>query len=151
VSLLHSSRSNRPGFSLLELMVVIAIMSALAAVVAPVVFRHVGDARVQAARNQIEIFSLALDTYYADATAYPTTHQGLDALRRRPVVAPQPLEWRGPYLKREVPLDPWGRPYEYRFPGARGPHEYEVFSYGRDGAPGGEGEDADIGTVAESP
>lgn len=136
----------RGGFTLLEVIIVLAVMATLMAVVAPVLFTHVGDARITAARSQMEVFAMALDSYYTDAMSYPTTAQGLDALRRRPEAAPVPRRWRGPYLRRAAPADPWDRPYIYVSPGTHDPESYDLSSLGRDGLPGGAGEDADITT-----
>lgn len=132
------------GFTLIELLVVIAIIATLAAVVAPAVFSHVSDAKTEAARSQIEIFSLALDSYRLDNDTYPTTEQGLSALRSIPQAGSHPRNWRGPYLRKEVPIDPWGRPYVYSAPGKANPASYDCYTLGRDGKVGGEGEDADI-------
>lgn len=140
----RSARIAMRGFTLLELLVVIAIIATLAAVVAPAVFRNVGDAKVNAARSQIEIFALALDSYRLDNDVFPTTAQGLDALRVLPTIGEPPRNWRGPYLRKLVPRDPWGRPYLYVVPGKENPTSYDVYTLGRDGAIGGEGEDADI-------
>lgn len=138
------SRSSRAGFTLLELIVVIVVIAILAGLVGPMVFGNVSDARTQAARAQIEMFGLALDNYRLDNDSYPVTEQGLAALRSRPAAPPEPRRWRGPYLRKEVPNDPWDRPYVYRSPGTENPTGYDLFSLGRDGRPGGEGEDADI-------
>ena len=104
----------RAGFTLIELLVVIAIIAVLAGVVAPEVLRNAGDAKAQAARSQVEMFGLALDAYRLDNDEYPTTEQGLAALRTMPVVGGRngalPRRWRGPYLRRVVPDDPWGTP-----------------------------------------
>lgn len=132
------------GFTLLELLVVLAIIATLAAVVAPSIFRHVGDAKTDAARSQIEIFALALDAYRLDTDQYPSSTQGLAALRAKPVTGDVPPAWRGPYLRKEVPPDPWGRPYVYVAPGVVNPASYDLYSLGRDGKPGGSGEDADV-------
>lgn len=135
------------GLTLIELLVVIVVLGVLATLVAPNIFQHVGTAKAATARSQIELLAAALDAYRLDNDTYPTTEQGLEALRREPLIEPRPRNWRGPYLRKEVPLDPWGRPYIYRRTGhaANGEgFEYELLSYGRDGAPGGEGEDADI-------
>ena len=132
------------GFTLLEMLVVITVIAILAGVVSPLVFRNVGDAKSSAARSQIEIFGLALDSYRLDNDYYPSTSQGLDALVRVPSGSPAPRQWRGPYLKRAVPLDPWGRPYVYRSPGDSNPTSYDLLTLGRDGAAGGDGEDADL-------
>lgn len=131
------------GFTLIEVIVVIAVVSILASLVSPMIFRNVGDAKSTAARAQIEIFVLALDAYRLDNGRYPATEEGLEALRRAPPEGHAP-RWRGPYLRREVPLDPWGQPYLFRSPGVENPDSYDLLSLGRDGAPGGEGEDADV-------
>lgn len=134
----------RRGFTLIEMLVVIAVIAVLAAVVSPMVFRNVSDAKSTAARAQIETFGLALDAYRLDNDYYPSTTQGLAALMRRPEGNPEARGWRGPYLRREVPLDPWDRPYLYRSPGDSSPATFDLYSLGRDGQSGGEGEDADI-------
>jgi general secretion pathway protein G len=129
---------------LLELLVVIAIIATLAAVVAPAVFRNVGDAKTSAAKSQIEIFAMALNSYRLDNDSYPTTDQGLEALRTLPAGGDAPPNWKGPYLSRLVPPDPWGHPYIYVAPGRGNPTSFDVYSLGRDGKQGGESEDADI-------
>jgi general secretion pathway protein G len=135
---------HRRAFTLIELLVVIAIIGVLAAVVAPSIFRNVGDAKVTSAKTQIEQFATALNQYRLDSDVYPTTEQGLVALRTLPTVGDPPRNWRGPYLSRVVPLDPWGRPYVYLAPGTENPESYDLYSLGRDGKIGGEGEDADV-------
>lgn len=154
----RTSRAARVGFTLLELMVVIAIIATLAAVVAPSIFRNAGDAKVAAAQSQIEILSLALNQYRLDNDMFPTTRQGLEALRTMPVAddpAHSPRNWRGPYLSRAVPLDPWGRPYIYVAPGMVNPGSFDLYTLGRDGLRGGSGEDADVtswgGSVGDAP
>jgi general secretion pathway protein G len=132
--------SREAGFTLLELLVVMVILGLLAGFVAPKFFAHIGKSEVQAARSQIDSFEKALDQYRLDTGHYPSTEQGLAALVEKPDGEPH---WGGPYLKRSVPKDPWGHPYQYRYPGEKG--EVDVFSYGKDGQPGGEGEAADIG------
>ena len=134
----------RAGFTLIELLVVIAIITTLAAVVGPSIFGNVGEARRSAAKSQLEIFALALDQYRLDADAYPTSAQGLDALRAMPVGDGTPGRWRGPYLRQPVPLDPWGRPWLYVAPGVQNPESYDLYTLGRDGRVGGEGEDEDL-------
>jgi general secretion pathway protein G len=128
------------GFTLLELLVVIVIIGLLAGYVAPRYFGQVGKSEVQVARAQLDSLEKALDQYRLDTRHYPTAEQGLDALVNKPT---NEASWSGPYLKKAVPADPWGRPYVYHVPGARG--EYDLYSLGRDGKPGGNGEDADIG------
>ncbi len=132
------------GFTLLELLVVIAIIATLAAVVAPSLFQHVGDANASAAKSQIELFALALDAYGLDNGSYPTTEQGLAALRTLPTAGDPPRNWRGPYLRKVIPMDPWGRPYVFLSPGTVNPKSYDLYSLGRDGKVGGAGEDADV-------
>jgi general secretion pathway protein G len=128
------------GFTLLELLVVIVIIGLLAGYVAPRYFSQVGKSEIQVARAQIDSLEKALDQYRLDMKRYPSAEEGLEALVAKPVNAPT---WSGPYLKKSLPSDPWGRPYQYRTPGQKG--EFEIFSFGRDGKPGGSGEDADIG------
>lgn len=132
------------GFTLIEVLVVIAVIATLVSIVAPAVFQNVGDAKINAARSQIEAFALALETYRMHNGVYPTTEQGLEALRKMPAVGDPPRNWRGPYLRKPVPLDPWSLPYHYESPGRANPESYDLYTLGRDGKPGGEGEDADI-------
>ena len=134
----------RDGFTLIELLVVIIVLGTLATLVAPNIFRHVGAAKETTARAQIEMIGAALDAYRLDAGRYPTTQQGLDALWTAPTTDPRPLGWRGPYLRKATPLDPWGRAYEYRSPGTASGGGFDLLSYGADGREGGTGEDADI-------
>ena len=138
--------SHKPedGFTLIEILVVVVVIGVLAGLVGPMVFRNVSDAKMSAARAQIELFALALDQYRLDNSYYPSTEQGLGALRVRPDGEPRATNWRGPYLRKEVPLDPWNRDYVYHSPPEGGTDEYELLSLGRDGEVGGEGEDADI-------
>jgi len=132
------------GFTLIEILVVIIVLGLLAALVGPRILGRVSEAKSATARTQIELFGLALDNYRLDNGAYPTTEQGLAALQEKPTRDPLPLNWRGPYLKRDVPLDPWGRPYLYKCPGEHTPSGYDLSTLGHDGQVGGEGEDADI-------
>ena len=132
------------GFTLIELLVVLVVIGLLAGLVGPMVFRNVGHAKMTAAKAQLELFGLALDQYRLDNDYYPSTAQGLEALRTTPSGEPAVRNWRGPYLKKPVPPDPWGQPYVYRSPGEENAVTYDLVSYGRDGKPGGEGEDADI-------
>jgi len=127
------------GFTLTELLVVLVIIGLLAALVGPVLYQRINPAKESVARAQIENFMSALDSYYIDVGKFPTQQQGLTALRNRQEGEPK---WNGPYLKKDIPADPWGNPYIYRTPGRNG--GYEVTSYGADGKEGGEGENADI-------
>lgn len=127
------------GFTLLELLVVVAIIGLLVGFVAPRYFGQIGKSEVTAARAQIDALEKALDQYRLDTGHYPSTEQGLAALMQRPQNEPK---WNGPYLRKSVPLDPWGRPYQYRAPGEKG--DFDLLSLGKDGAPGGSGEDADL-------
>jgi len=127
------------GFTLIELLIVMVILGLLAALVGPRMFGKTGKAKQKAAKAQISLFETAVDTYRLDVGKFPTTEQGLQALREKPQDQPK---WDGPYLPKQVPLDPWGNPYEYRSPSEHG--DYEIVSYGADGASGGEGEDSDV-------
>lgn len=138
------TRTVRAGFTLIELLVVIAIIATLAAVVAPSLFGNVGEARRSSAKSQVQIFALALDAYRVDNDGYPTTDQGLQALRTIPVGGDPAQNWKGPYLRQEVPLDPWKRPYVYVAPGVSNPGGYDLYSLGKDGRTGGTGEDEDV-------
>src|SRR5260370_13929540 len=137
-------RERRRGFTLIGLRVVITVIGILAGLVAPMVFSHVGDAKQSAARAQIELFGLALEAYRLDNDYYPSTAQGLEALRAPPGGEPQARGWRGPYLKKTLPPHPWGRPYLYKSPGERNPQAYDLLSLGPHGQPGGPREAADI-------
>jgi general secretion pathway protein G len=139
-----SNRSRSGGFTLIEILVVIAVIAMLAALVGPNVFQHVGTARDATARSQIEMLGAALDAYRLDNARYPTTEQGLAALQSRPGTDPAPNNWRGPYLRKDVPTDPWGGDYLYVSPGEVNTNGYDLVSLGADGEPGGEGEEADI-------
>jgi general secretion pathway protein G len=127
------------GFTLLELLVVMVIIGLLAAYVGPKLFNQIGKSEVKATRAQIDGFQKALDQYRLDTGRYPSTEQGLAALMSKPADEPR---WGGPYLTKALPKDPWQHDYVYRSPGEHG--EYELSSLGRDGQPGGQGEDADI-------
>jgi general secretion pathway protein G len=132
----------RKGFTLLELLVVIVIIGLLAGYVAPRYFSQVGRSEIQVARAQIDALEKALDQFRLDTRHYPNADQGLDSLVTKPTNEPN---WSGPYLKKAVPNDPWGRPYVYRVPGEKS--EFQLFSYGKDGKAGGSGEDADLGIL----
>ncbi|UCH53384.1 MAG: type II secretion system major pseudopilin GspG [Pseudomonadota bacterium] len=127
------------GFTLLELLVVLVILGLLIGYVGPRYFGQVEKSEVKATQAQINALAKALDHYRLDVGRYPTTEQGLASLTKRP---PNEPRWAGPYLEKEAPPDPWGKPYVYRSPGQRG--DYDLLSYGKDGQPGGTGAAADI-------
>lgn len=135
---------DRRGFTLIEILVVIAVIALLATLVAPNVFRHLSTAQDATAQAQIEMLGAALDAYRLDNGRYPTTQQGLQALMTEPTSDPRPRNWRGPYLRKDVPLDPWDNPYVYSSPGTVNPNGFDLLSYGADGRTGGEGDNADI-------
>ena len=128
------------GFTLLELLVVMVLIGLLAGFVAPRYFAQVGKSQVKVARAQVDALDKALDAFRLDVGHYPTSEEGLQALRVQPSGE---ANWAGPYLKKDVPLDPWGRPYVYQQPGTHG-GDFDLLSYGKDGRAGGTGEDADI-------
>jgi general secretion pathway protein G len=140
----HLFPLTQEGFTLIEILVVITVIAILASIVSPMVFRNVGDAKATAAKAQIELLGLALDTYRLHNDHYPSTGQGLAALVGRPAGDPEARDWRGPYLKQGVPDDPWGRAYHYTSPAATDAEGNDLLSYGRDGQAGGTGEDADV-------
>ncbi|MCW7542132.1 type II secretion system major pseudopilin GspG [Aquabacterium sp. A7-Y] len=133
-------RAAQAGFTLLELLVVIAIIGVLMSYVGPRFFGQVGKSEVKVGQAQIDAFRKALDAYRLDVGQYPATAQGLTALTQKPEGS---AKWQGPYLQNSVPPDPWGHAYVYRSPGEQG-RDYEVISYGRDGRPGGDAENADL-------
>jgi general secretion pathway protein G len=136
----HSDKLRRSGgFTLIELLVVMVIIGLLAALVGPRFIRQEEKAKIKAAKAQIELLSTALDTFRLDVGRYPTTEEGLEALRTKPGGLER---WDGPYLKKELPLDPWGKAYVYKSPGEHGP--FDIVSYGADGTSGGEGDNRDI-------
>lgn len=141
--MLIETRGQR-GFTLLEVMVVVVILGILAALVVPKIISRPDEARVLAARQDVASLMQALKLYRLDNQRYPTTEQGLQALVEKPTTSPIPPNWKpGGYVER-LPKDPWGNPYQFLNPGVHG--EIDVFSYGADGAPGGEGIDADLGS-----
>ena len=136
--------SAQRGFTLLEVMVVVVILGILAVLVVPKIISRPDEARVLAARQDIASLMQAMKLYRLDNQRYPATEQGLQALVSKPASAPLPPNWKpGGYLER-LPMDPWGNPLQYLNPGLHG--EIDIFSFGADGAPGGEGNDADIGS-----
>ena len=128
------------GFTLMELLVVLAILALLAGLVGPQVLNQLGGAKSKTALIQIKDLEQSLEMYKLDVGRYPSTEDGLSALVTKPAGV---VGWNGPYLKSDVPLDPWRQEYQYQFPGEHA--EVDIFSLGQNGAPGGEGEDADIG------
>ena len=136
------TRVRRPvaGFTLLELLVVVLIIGLLAGFVAPRYFGQVGKSEINVAKAQIDALEKALDQYRLDVGRYPSNELGLKALVERP---PNEPKWAGPYLRKDVPLDPWGRAYVYKMPGEKG-GDFDLVSFGKDGQPGGTGENADI-------
>ena len=134
------ARRREAGFTLIELLVVLAILGLVVALVTPQVLKYLGRAKTDAAHIQIENLAGALDLFKLDVTRYPTQQEGLQALIEPP---PGLTSWNGPYLKqKKIPLDPWNRPYNYRFPGEHG--EYDLYTFGADNAPGGTGENQDV-------
>jgi general secretion pathway protein G len=138
----RTSLRDERGFTLIELLVVLVIIGVLGALVVPNLFSSLDDARVTAARTDINTLVQSLKRYKLDNQRFPTSEQGLDALVRKPTAGPQPVNWK-PYLDK-LPNDPWGRPYQYLNPGVKG--EIDVFSFGADGQPGGEDKNADVGS-----
>lgn len=132
------NRSNQKGFTLIELLIVMIILGLLAALVAPKMFQKVGSSKQKAAKTQIALFGTALDTYRLDLGHYPSSDEGLQALRTNP----GDDNWDGPYLPKDIPKDPWGQEYVYQSPGEHG--DYDLYSLGADKQEGGEGEDADV-------
>jgi len=130
---------NQAGFTLIEMIIVVVIIGLLAGLVAPQFMKQQGRAETKTARAQIELFGTALDTFRLDVGRYPTSQEGLAALMQKPGGADR---WDGPYLKKDLPPDPWGKPYVYKSPGEHGP--YDIISYGADGVPGGDGDNRDI-------
>ena len=141
---MRTRRSTRSGVTLIELMVVVAIIGLFVALVGPAIFKQLGKGQTGAAKSQIESFMTALGTYKLDVGTFPTTEQGLQALASKPATPPIPPNWKAEGYLERLPKDPWGNPYQYLNPGLHG--EIDVFTFGADGAAGGEGLDADIGS-----
>lgn len=135
-----ASARRHAGFTLLELLVVILIIGLLTGIVAPRFVGQVGRSEATAARAQLDAFDKAIQAYRIDTGRFPSTSQGLRALVSQPADEPR---WRGPYMRDDIPLDPWGTAYQYRNPGSTG-KDYDLLSFGRDRAQGGAGDDADI-------
>jgi general secretion pathway protein G len=133
------NRTKESGITLIELLVVMVIIAMFATIVGQRLFRNVEKARQTTAKAQINEFESVLDAFKLDVGRYPTTEEGLQSLRARPGNTDR---WDGPYLKKDVPVDPWQRPYVYRFPGQHG--DYDLYSFGADGQEGGDGENADV-------
>lgn len=129
------------GFTLLELLVVLMIMGMLAVFVAPKYFSQIGRSQTQVARAQIDSFEKALDQYRVDTGHFPSNEQGLQALFTQPT---SEANWKGPYLRRGIPVDPWGNAYVYKIPSASVNMDYDILAYGKDGRAGGVGDDADV-------
>jgi len=127
------------GFSLMELLIVMVILALIASLVGPQLFKNIGKSERKAAKAQISLFETGLDIYRLDVGKFPTTEQGLRALREKPDGVKR---WDGPYLKKDVPPDPWGNPFVYEFPGKHG--DYDILSLGADGSHGGEDDNKDI-------
>ena len=137
-------RSAQRGFTLLEMIVVLVIIGLIMGLVGPRLFGQADRARVQTAETQIKMLGGALQTMRLDISRLPTEDEGLALLSRRPTDERTASRWQGPYLEGEVPLDPWGNPYRYS-PASSATHPFTLYSLGADGAPGGEGQDADVG------
>ena len=137
-------RSKARGFTLIEILIVITIISILGAFIVPKIMGRPDEARLIAAKQDIASISQALKLYRLDNQRYPSTEQGLQALVKKPEIAPVPANWKGNGYLERLPNDPWGHPYQYLQPGLHG--EIDVMSFGADGTPGGEGNDADVGS-----
>ena len=139
-----SAKSSQRGFTLIEIMVVVVIIGVLGAIVVPQFMSHPDQAKVRAARTDIKANATALEMYRLDTFNYPSTQQGLEALTKQPSGSPVVKNWNPQGYLKSMPLDPWGTPYQYLNPGTRSAG-YDLFSFGSDGVPGGEGYGADIG------
>ena len=139
-SRIRKSRRGQAGVTLIEMLVVVTIIGLFVALVGPTLFKNADRAKVTAARTQMDNFMTALGSYKLDTGTFPTTEQGLQALREKPADLEQ---WDGPYMPKDIPKDPWGHDYVYKFPGEHG-DEPDIISLGADGQPGGDGFNADI-------
>jgi general secretion pathway protein G len=137
----NRKHAGQAGVTLIEMLVVVTIIGLFVALVGPNLFRRAGEAKVTVTRAQVDNFMTALGTYKLDTGTFPTTEQGLQALRVKPADV---IQWNGPYMPKDIPKDAWGRDFIYHFPGEHQADEPEILSYGADGQPGGEGENADI-------
>ncbi|HEY9546557.1 MAG TPA: type II secretion system major pseudopilin GspG [Solimonas sp.] len=144
----RARRRQQAGFTLIEIMVVVVILGILAAVVVPKIMDKPDEARVTKAKQDIRVLESSLSLYKLDNFNYPSTQQGLEALVAKPSGDPEPKNYKSGGYIQSLPKDPWGSPYQYLSPGSKG--EIDIFSFGRDGKPGGEGMDADIGNWALS-
>jgi general secretion pathway protein G len=144
----RNKRARQAGFTFIEILVAMMILLILLGGAGFAYVRYVAHARVVAAKNQIEAFAIALNSYYLDSGRYPTAEQSLKALVEKPILEPVPSDWTGPYLTKAVPKDPWGREYEYSVPGPNG-LPFGIRSLGADGLEGGEGNDKDVVSWAE--
>ena len=138
-----NKKDNQAGFTFIEIMVAMMILFILIGTAGFTYIRYVSKARVVAAKNQTQSFSIALNAYFLDCRRYPTTEQGLQALWEKPILEPVSKGWDGPYLNKRAPLDPWGKEYEYKVPGPHG-LPFGIRSFGADGMEGGEGKDKDL-------
>ncbi|MFZ5657239.1 MAG: type II secretion system major pseudopilin GspG [Pseudomonadota bacterium] len=141
------SRSRAPGFTLLEMLVVLVIIGLIASLVGPRLFARVDSSKVQVAETQSKMLRGAIETFRLEVGRLPTVEEGLEVLRKAPADERAKARWRGPYLDEEVPVDPWGNPYVYSMPGRDG-QPFAIYSLGADGKSGGDGNDADVGILA---
>ncbi len=141
---LYHYSSPSAGFTLLEMLVVLVIIGLLAGLVGPRLFSRVDDSKVKTANVQVKMLKGALETMRLDINRFPLASEGLALLYHKPITGPIQTLWKGPYLDEEIPLDPWGNPYQYSTPGAND-MPFALYSFGADGKPGGTGIDADIG------
>lgn len=142
---MHQQRKHS-GFTLIEMLVVLVIIGLLAGLVGPKLFTKVDSSKIQTAQTQVKMFKGALETLRLDIGRFPTQEEGLAMLSEAPKDEKLKAKWKGPYLDEALPQDPWGNPYQYSTPGANG-QPFALYSFGADGKKGGEGNDADIGTL----